>query len=128
MVGYAVVQVDGDGYALDLTEGLKVDDRERVLVVRHHVSARVGDINLVADDVELVGLETDDAGVDHLQGGGVNLRHIAMLLVGTIEGCSHRPGITGEVGKSAMKLDVSAVGHVDLPDAFCAQVHHLDLV
>ena len=121
------LQVDGDGNAAFFLESRHIDDRHRVLVVRYHVAARVGDINLALDNLEFVGLEAHEAGVHNLHGYGIDFGDIAALLIVGVN--LHRARITRDIGIAAKEADEAAVGDVDLVLlAAGVLVEHINLV
>ena len=120
------VQVDRHVDLLHLPERVEVDDRDRAVVVGHAVAARIGDIELLADDHHLFGLVADRAGPDDLHGGRVDLRHVPQPRIGVD---LNRPGIRTDIGIPSLEDDVAAVGNGDLRDvAGGPEVHHLDEV
>ena len=122
-----MVEVDGDGYAPHLTETPEVYHADGVLVVGHHVAARVGHVDLAVGNLQLVGLEAHQACVDNLECGGVNLGYEAALLI--VGPDDHGAGVGRDVGVAFMESYVAAVGDVHLADAAgCGGVHHLHLV
>ena len=112
MVALDPREIDGDGDTALLLEGRQVNDRERVLVVRHHITARVGHIDLALDNLQFVGLETHDARIHNLHGNGINLGNITTLLIVRVD--LNRACITRHIGIATVETDETAVGNVEL--------------
>jgi len=76
------VEVDRHIDLLLLGEGLQVDDGDGLVVVGYAVATRVGYIELISRDDELVGLVAYGALRYDLEGGGIDLRYIAEACIG----------------------------------------------
>ena len=120
-------QIDGNGNASLLLEGGQIDDRDRILVVGHHIATRIGDVDLALDNLEFIGLETHQASVHNLHGHGVDLGDITALLIVGVD--LHRSGITRHIGITAVEADKSTVGDIDLVLLLASVlVKHINLV
>ena len=120
------VEVDGDVDLLLLGEGLQVDDGDGLVVVGDAVATRVGDIELISLDDELVGLVAYGALRYDFEGSGIDLGDVAEARIGVdLDGA----GVGADIGKAILEDDVAAVGDGDLPDVLGgAYVHDLDEV
>ena len=126
VVQLEAVEVDRHIDLLQLGEGLQVDDGDGLVVVGYAVATRVGDIELISVDDELVGLVAYGALSYDLEGGGIDLRYIAEACIGIdLDGAS----VGADVGEAILEGDVAAVGDGDLADVLGgAYVHDLDEV
>ena len=120
------MEVDGDVDLLQLGEGLQVDDGDGLVVVGDAVATRVGDIELISVDDELVGLVAYGALRYDFEGSGIDLGDVAEARIGVdLDGA----GVGADIGKAILEDDVAAVGDGDLPDVLGgAYVHDLDEV
>ena len=120
------MEVDGHIDLLQLGEGLQVDDGDGLVVVGDAVATRVGDIELISVDDELVGLVAYGALRYDFEGSGIDLRYIAEARIGVdLDGAS----VGADVGEAILEGDVAAVGDGDLADVLGgAYVHDLDEV
>ena len=119
------IQTDIDG--VDNAEFRYIDDAHCALIVRGHVTARIGHIEAAPADGNTVGLEADRNSSDDLHRRRVDLRHIAELLV--VRVYDDRARIGGYIKIRAVESHKPAVGNVDLTYAAAGSgVHDLDFV
>ena len=120
------MEVDRHIDLLQLGEGLQVDDGDGLVVVGDAVATRVGDIELISVDDELVGLVAYGALRYDFEGSGIDLGDVAQTGIGVD---LHRASVGADIGKAILEDDVAAVGDGDLPDVLgCIYVHDLDEV
>ena len=120
------MEVDCHIDLLQLGEGLQVDDGDGLVVVGDAVATRVGDIELISVDDELVGLVAYGALRYDFEGSGIDLGDVAEARIGVD---LDRASVGADIGKAILEDDVAAVGDGDLADVLGgAYVHDLDEV
>ena len=121
------LQINGDRDASFFFECRQIDDRQGVLVIRHHIAARIGDIDLAIHDFQFIGLEAHEARIDNLHRHRVNLCDIATLLIVRVN--LHWTGIARHIGISSKETDEATVGDINLVFLTArVLVKHIDLV
>ena len=122
-----MAEVDGDRNTFNLFEAVQVYYAQSVLVVRHHVTSGIGHIDFAVQYLQLVGLESHQAGVHHFKCGRVYFSHIAPLLVVRVD--YNGTGVGGCVSVRAVKADKTHIGDVYLAYAACrGGIHDFYLV
>lgn len=125
-VGTQPVQVDAYGNTFHLPHVLPVYNGNGEVVVGYTVAAGIGNINVVADDVQLFRLIAYGALPGYLQSGCVYFIDRTFLCVAVY---AHRPYVCRHVCLAIGKLYVTAVGNIYLRDAVKgARIHNLHLV
>ena len=89
----------------------QIDDANSVVVIRHVITATVGDIEFATIDSHLLGLIAHNDGIDLLQCQRIDFIHHATRRVAAH---SHRTHIGADVGIATIERHIAAVGNVYL--------------
>ena len=120
------MQIDCHLDAFQLGEGFEIDDRNRCVIVRYAVSARICDIESIAHHGHLLGLVADHTLAHDREGCGVDFDDFTRSRIGID---LHGTRIRTDVGVALVEGDVAAVCDRNGTDMLgCREVHHLDQI